>query len=87
MHTLDSTLQVDREIFRIKHTRDEFIVTDVVHSYPQVTTKEDALFLLEREANRIIAEQIAEDLLDDILEWMAEGWYFGKRESRLPPAT
>ena len=28
--------------------------------------------------------QVSLEIVDDILQWMLEGWYFGERESKLP---
>lgn len=40
-----------------------------------------ALVALERQSNTVIAKQVAVDLIDDILDWMLEGWHFGERIS------
>ena len=39
---------------------------------------------LESERNRIIADLLSNEIVDNILNWMLEGWYFGERESQFP---
>ena len=39
---------------------------------------------LEGERNRLIADLLSNEIVDNILNWMLEGWYFGERESEFP---
>ena len=52
-----------------------------MHGYPQFMDTNKALVALERQSNSVIAKQVAVDLIDDILDWMLEGWHFGERIS------
>lgn len=75
--------EVDAELHNCYASREEAVTTVVLHGYPQQTWRPNAIVQLEAEVNRIIAKQVASALIDDVLEYMLEGWYFGERKSEL----
>ena len=40
--------------------------------------------LVVEKCNRLIADLLSNEIVDNILNWMLEGWYFGERESEFP---
>jgi len=74
-------VDVDRELHSAYQSSDQSIETTAMHGYKQTAWRLDAIAALERDSNRIIARQVALGLVDDMLEWMLEGWYFGERAS------
>ena len=53
----------------------------VLHGYRTLLWVNNARKALEREHNRLVAQTFAIELVDDILEYMLEGWYFGESGS------
>merc|ERR1712146_373100 len=41
----------------------------------------NARVALEARQSRLVAYTVAKEAVNDILDWMLEGWYFGERES------
>lgn len=74
-------VDLDRELHAAYSSKEASIETTAMHGYKQTAWRLDAIAALERDSNRIVARQVALGLVDDILEWMLEGWYFGERES------
>ena len=77
---------VDEELYRAyKQMYDprapEFFLTKALHGFPQMQVVQKAVIALENTSNRLLAKQVAYTLIDDILDWMLEGWYFGERIS------
>eukprot|EP00947_MAST-08B_sp_MAST-8B-sp1_P000929 g929.t1 len=72
---------VDKELHLAYSTPEEYMETVALHGYKQMQWTKNVIVALERERNSIIAKIIAYDVVDDILEWMMEGWYFGERVS------
>ena len=78
--------EVDEELHRAYCSHSDYLETHVLHGYPQMNWRKDAIVALEREATKHIARNVAVDIVDDILDWMLEGWHFGERQSELPIA-
>ena len=57
-----------------------------LHDFHQTMWRGDALEALNIEANRVIAGQVCVGVIDDVLDWMLEGWVFGERPSSLAVA-
>ena len=38
----------------------------------------EARNVLEKEHNKLVAKSVAKEIIDGILQWMLEGWYFGE---------
>ena len=74
---------LDRELHRAYSTTAEQFTTDALHGYPQTMVRLPAIDAMERDSNRIIARQIANGLVNDVLNYMQEGWVFGEQESSL----
>ena len=72
---------VDKELHDAYATRKEYIEVVVLHGYRTLLWTSNARRALEREHSRLCAQTVAQETVDDILEWMLEGWYFGERES------
>lgn len=54
-----------------------------LHDFHQMMWREDAVKSLESEGNKHIAAQVCSEVIDDVLDWMLEGWVFGERPSSL----
>ena len=72
---------IDRELHDCYATRKEYMEVKVLHGYSTLLWTGNARRALEREHNKLVAMTTAVEVVDDILEWMLEGWYFGERES------
>jgi hypothetical protein len=75
---------IDQELHYAYSVREDYVETEVLHGFKQMQWTKNVITALERERNKIIALQLSHDIVDDILQWMLEGWYFGERESKLP---
>jgi len=53
-----------------------------IHGYPTTVKRQPAIWALEHEHNRHIAKIAARETIDNILEWMLEGWFFGERDTK-----
>jgi Ca2+-binding EF-hand superfamily protein len=58
-----------------------YFTSTALHGYPQYMNTEKAIVSLERSIHTIVAHESASELINDILDWMLEGWYFGERLS------
>ena len=54
-----------------------------LHDHGQLMWREDAVEALTREVDKIVAKVAAEEVIEDMLDWMLEGWVFGERDSSL----
>ena len=72
---------IDRELHDAYATRKEYMEICSLHDYPTMMWTNNARRALEREHNRYVAATVANDIVDDALAFMFEGWYFGERES------
>ena len=75
---------IDKELHYAYSVREDYVETVVLHGFKQMQWTKNVIVALERERNKIIALQVSLEIVDDILQWMLEGWYFGERESKLP---
>ena len=75
---------VDRELHDAYASTSEFMETHALHGHRQMQWTKNAIIALERERNRLLAHETAQEVTDQILDWMLEGWYFGERKSDLP---
>ncbi len=77
----------DKDLHRVYCEAQGVEVTLSLHGgYPQRLPREKAFMMLDSEINRIVAAQVTRDIIDDILEWMREGWHFGETHSRVAAA-
>jgi len=52
-----------------------------LHGYAMMLWTNNARQALQARQSRLVAYAVAKDAIDDILDWMLEGWFFGERES------
>jgi IQ calmodulin-binding motif len=77
----------DKDLHRVFCEAEGVEVTVSMHGgYPQRLPREKAFVMLDSEINRIVAAQVTREIIDDILEWMREGWHFGETPSRVAAA-
>ena len=72
---------IDRELHDAYASRKEYIEVRHLHGYGTMLWTTNARKALEAERSRLLSITTAKDVVDDILDWMLEGWYFGERES------
>ena len=72
---------VDKELHDAYATRDENIEVRFLHGYPMMLWTNNARRALEMRQSRLVATNVAMEIVNDIMDWMLEGWYFGERES------
>jgi hypothetical protein len=72
---------IDRELHDAYASRREYIEIKHLHGYATMLWTTNARKALEAERSRLIATTTARDIVEDILDWMLEGWYFGERQS------
>lgn len=81
---LDRRLQlnnIDRELHDCYATRKEYFEVKHLHGYAMMLWTNNARQALQARQSRLVAYAVAKDAIDDILDWMLEGWFFGERES------
>mmetsp|Transcript_24769 Transcript_24769/g.40112 ORF Transcript_24769/g.40112 Transcript_24769/m.40112 type:complete len:587 (-) Transcript_24769:265-2025(-) len=96
IHVLDQELRehrralrleaIDEELHRAYSGTKDYLWLKALNGYDQVLWTDDARTALERARNKLIAEKLAVEVADDILDWMLEGWHFGERPSNLQTA-
>lgn len=59
----------------------EYVEVATLHGYHTMLWSENARIALEAEHDRLVAQVTAREIVDDILDWMLEGWCFGERKS------
>lgn len=72
---------IDMEFHDANQTTSEHIECFALHGYRTLLWTQDARVALEREHSRLVARLVAIEIVDDILQWMLEGWRFGERQS------
>lgn len=73
---------VDQELHDAYATRKEYFESRYLHGYSLLLWTNNARQALEMRQSRLCALSVAKEVVDDILDWMLEGWYFGERESQ-----
>lgn len=79
-------IDIDRELHFAHASTSPFITTTSLHGVPQQAARGEAIAALEADSARIISRQVAQGIVDDIIEWMLEGWVFGERRSNFQVA-
>ena len=76
--------KIDEELHRVAFASivDEMVTIRSIHGYDQVLPRRAALAALDFEHNRLVAKIISVEIVDDILQWMLAGWYFGERDTK-----
>lgn len=72
---------VDDEFHATFVTKEPQFETKALHGFIQVQQKDKVQVALQREHNVLVANLTAYEVVEDILEFMLEGWLFGERES------
>ena len=73
---------IDRELHDAYATRKEYFESKYLHGYSLLLWTNNARMALEMRQSRLCALSVSKEVVDDILDWMLEGWYFGERESQ-----
>jgi hypothetical protein len=69
---------VDKELHDVCATRKEFFEVRSLHGYSIMLWKGNAKSALLREQSSLVAVEVSRDVVEDILSWMLDGWYFGE---------
>ena len=72
---------VDKELHDSFATRKEYMEVKYLHGYSTILWTNNARRALAARQRHLVAINVAQEVVDDILDWMLEGWYFGERES------
>jgi len=75
-------IQIDYELHQAFTSRDKLVTIRSIHGYDMTVKRRDGILALEHEHDRHISQLVAVEIIDNILEWMLEGWYFGERDSK-----
>jgi hypothetical protein len=75
---------IDKELHDCYATTDEYIQVFHLHGYASILWTINARKALNARQERLVAMNVAQEIADDILEHMLEGWVFGERKSDLP---
>lgn len=73
---------IDQEFHEVNRTSRQHFECVALHGYRTFLWTKDAQVAFEREHSRLVARLVASGIVNDILEWMLEGWHFGERQSR-----
>ena len=82
---IDSKLklaQIDDELHRTYASKEAKVSIRSIHGYDTTVTRQDAIWALDREHNRHVAKMMASETIDNILEFMLDGWFFGERDTK-----
>ena len=66
---------VDEELHSAYSSREDYFETEVLHGFKQMQWTKKVIQALESERNRIIADLLSNEIVDNILNWMLEGMY------------
>jgi hypothetical protein len=58
-----------------------FVEIESLHGYKTHVATDDAISALLREHDRLVAASVSDEVVDGMLDWMKEGWYFGETSS------
>jgi hypothetical protein len=72
---------IDRELHDVYASRQEHYEVKELHGYATLMWTNNARVALSQRQNVLVAVIVAESVVDDILDWMYEGWYFGETKS------
>lgn len=72
---------VDEELHNTFRTKEQYFETKALHGFTQTQLRDKVQVALQREHNVLVSNLTAYEVVEDILEFMLEGWVFGERES------
>jgi len=71
--------RVDKELHDAYLANDEEEITVTsIHGFPVALSRNDAIAALERERDKHLGALMTVQVIDDVLQWMLDGWYFGQ---------
>ncbi|KAF0723283.1 hypothetical protein Ae201684_017766 [Aphanomyces euteiches] len=73
---------VDTELHATYNWTESHIQTVALHGFTQMQQTEKVQAALTREQSTLVAQLVTVEVIEDILEYMLEGWHFGERESQ-----
>ena len=73
---------IDKECHDAFASTKEYVEVKELNGFRTLLWLKNARTALEDEHNRLVAASVASELVDEILEGMREGWYFGEGESK-----
>eukprot|EP01038_Epipyxis_sp_PR26KG_P004789 gene4789-6716_t len=73
---------VDQELHDAFNTRKEYFQSKHLHGYSIMLWTSSARQALQNRQSRLVAIIVSKEVVDDILDWMLEGWMFGERQSQ-----
>ena len=80
--------RVDKELHDAYLANDEEEITVTsIHGFPVALSRKDAIAALERERDKHLGALMTVEVIDDILQWMLDGWYFGQSSSQQPSTS
>jgi len=74
---------MDKELHDVFADDKAYFTCASLHSYPILMSSSNAKRVLERERDFLLARSIVVDVIDGMIEWMAEGWLFGEPKPQL----
>jgi hypothetical protein len=72
---------VDMELHDAFASRREYLTVEHLHGYKVMLWTNNARVALQTRQTRLVAVTVVKGVLNDILDYMLEGWLFGERES------
>ena len=72
---------IDKELHDAYATRKEYIEVHHLHGYGVMLWTNNARSALQARQATLVAVTVVKEVVDDILDFMLEGWHFGERES------
>jgi hypothetical protein len=73
--------QIDMELHDAYAHKGEYFESQFLHGYSIMLWTNHARIALESRQSRLVAMTVAKEIVDDILDFMLEGWIFGERQS------
>ena len=73
-----SLYKIDKDLHDSYASRKTYLEVSSLHGYSTLMNVEEARNVLEKEHNKLVAKSVAKEIIDGILHWMLEGWYFGE---------
>ena len=69
---------IDKELHDVYATRKEYVEVKYLHGYAMTMWTNNARIALGARQKHLVGQIVAMSVIDGILDWMHEGWYFGE---------
>lgn len=69
---------IDKELHDVYASRKEYVTVKHLHGYEMTMWTNNARIALLARTKHLVGHIVAEQVIDGILDWMHEGWYFGE---------